>query len=172
MTGGADNLPKGFLYIIVIVVEIPLPGHIDSILVRFVMGHSAAVVTDGDKAVFHLQQKIIEADMQLPVVRFRIAPFRHTAVLPQCGFIGWSVNILQGGLVYVEEGAHFPVMHALVMFPVLFVQSEIGCAADDLFRIVPVDISVPVVEKERHAPLMLPDGHTHRFGFIIMNEKI
>ena len=58
------------------------------------------------------------------------------------------------------------------MFPVLFVQSEIGCAADDLFRIVPVDISVPVVEKERHAPLMLPDGHTHRFGFIIMNEKI
>ena len=82
VTGGADNLPKGFLYIIVIVFEIPLPGHIDGILVRFVMGHSAAVVTDGDKAVFHLQQKIIEADMQLPVVCFRIAPFRHTAVLP------------------------------------------------------------------------------------------
>ena len=142
--------------------EIPLPGHIDGIPVRLVMRHSASVIADRHEVVFHLQQKIIEPDMQLAVIGFRIASVVGTAVLSQCVLIGFPVYIGERGLVYVEQGAHLPVMHALVMFSVLFVQSEIGRAADDFLRIVPVDIPVPVVEKERHALLVIQDGGAHR----------
>ena len=63
-------------------------------------------------------------------------------------------------------------MHALVLFPLFFVQFDIGRAADDLLRIVPVDVPVPVVEKERHAALMFPDGHAHRLGVVVEDEKV
>ena len=68
MSSGTHYLAQGFLHIIVVMVKALLTGHIDGIPVRFIMGHSAAIVTDRHKAVTHLQQKIIESDMHTPCV--------------------------------------------------------------------------------------------------------
>ena len=172
MPGGTDYLPQGLLHIVMVMVEIPLPGHIDGIPVRLVMGHPASVIADRHEVVFHFQQKVIEPDMQFAVIGFRMAFVCGISVLLQCSLVGFPVNIGQRGLVDIEKGAYLPVMHALVMFPVLCVQSEIGRAADNLLRIVPVDILVPVVEKERHATLMFPDGCAHCLGFVEKGEQV
>ena len=68
MSGGTYYLAQGFLHIIVVMVKVLLAGHIDGIFVRFIMGHSAAIVTDRHKVVTHFQQKIIEADMHTPYI--------------------------------------------------------------------------------------------------------
>ena len=63
VAGGTHNLPQGFLYIVVVMFEIPLSRHIDRIPVAFIVRHTTAVRTDGHEIIPHLQQEVVETDV-------------------------------------------------------------------------------------------------------------
>lgn len=87
--------------------------------------------------------------MQSPFVGLGISPFHGTAVFQQYHIVFLLIHVRQCRLVDIEERADLPVMYALVLFLHLLVQFQIGIPADDVLRVVAMDVLVPVVEQER-----------------------
>ena len=172
MSGGADDLPQSLLHVIVIMFELPLARHIDCIAIRLVVGDTAAVRTYRDKILPHFLYEIVEADVQPAFVGFRVTSFHSTPVPFQNSFIKLSVRIGQCRLVDVEKRAYLPVVYSLVLFSLFYVQFKVSLPADDLFRVVPVDILVPVIEKERYALLVFPNRCAACLGFAVKGEQI
>ena len=172
MSGGTYYLAQGFLHIIVVMVKVLLAGHIDGIFVRFIMGHSAAIVTDRHKVVTHFQQEIIEADMHTPCVCLRISSFHGIPILLQNGPVSLFVHMGKCRLVYIEQSAYLSVMYSLILFLLLIVQCEVGSPVDELFRIVPVDIFVPVIVQERHTLFMLTYRRAAGLGITEQGEQV
>ena len=169
---GAHDLPQGFLNVVVIMLEVPLARHIDRIAVRLVMGHSAAVRTHGHEIVPHFQQEVVEADMQSPFIGFGVATLHGTTVFLQYRIVSLLIHVGQCRLVDVEKCADLPVMYALVLFLHLLVQFQISVPADDVLRIVAVDVLVPVVEQERNALLVLAYRCAACLGIAVKGEQV
>ena len=172
MAGSTHYLPQGFLHIVMVVSELPLSRHIDRILVRFVVRHTASVRTYRYKVVTHLQQEVVETDAQLTVVALRISSLHGTAVAFQGRFIAFLVHIGQCSLVNVEQRADFTVMHTFVQFLFFLAQFQVVAPTDDEFRIVAMDIPVPVVEQEWNALLMLTYRYALRLGIAEECEQV
>ena len=62
--------------------------------------------------------------------------------------IAFLVNERKGCLVNIEQSTDFTGSDSLVFCLLLFVQSLVVFTADDIFRIMPVDIFLPVVPVE------------------------
>ena len=151
---GAHDLPQSLLNVVVVMLEITLTRHIDRILVRLVVGHSAAVRAHGHEVVPHLQQETVETAMQPSFIGFRVTSLHGAPVFQQYRVVSLLVHVGKCRLVDVEERSYLPVVYALVLFPYLLVQFQVSLAADDVLRVVAVDVLVPVVEQERHALLV------------------
>ena len=152
--------------------KLPLSRHIDRILVRFVVRHTAAVCTNRHKVIPHFQQEVVEADAQPAVVALRVTSLWGAAVLLYCRIIALLVHERQCRLVDVEERADFTVVYALVMFLLLLVQLQIDTPVDDLLRIVAVYIVVPVVVQERNTLFMLPNRSTPCLRIGVEREQV
>lgn len=63
-------------------------------------------------------------------------------------------------------------MYALVLFLHLLVQFQISVPADDVLRIVAVDVLVPVVEQERNALLVLAYRCAACLGIAVKGEQV
>ena len=84
---GADDLPQGFLHVVVVMFELPLTRHIDRIFIRLVVGHSAAVRADRYEIVPHFQQEVVETATQPSFVGLRVTSLHGTSVPQQYGVI-------------------------------------------------------------------------------------
>ena len=136
------------------------------------MGHSAAVRTHGHEIVPHFQQEVVEADMQPPFIGFGVATLHGTTVFQQYRIVSLLIHVGQCRLVDVEKCADLPVMYALVLFLHLLVQFQISVPADDVLRIVAVDVLVPVVEQERNALLVLAHRCAACLGIAVKGEQV
>ena len=92
--------------------------------------------------------------MQPSFIGFRVTSLHGTSVFQQYRVVSLLIHIGKCRLVDVEERSYLPVVYALVLFPYLLVQLQVSLPADDVLRVVTVDVLVPVVEQERHALLV------------------
>ena len=63
-------------------------------------------------------------------------------------------------------------MYALVLFLHLLVQFQIGVPADDVLRIVAMDVLIPVVEQERNSLLVLTDRCAASLGIAVKGKQV
>ena len=136
------------------------------------MRHSAAVRTHRYEIVPHFQQEVIEADMQPPFIGLGISPLHDTPVFQQYRIVSLLVHVGQRRLVDVEKCIDLPIMYALVLFLHLLVQFQISVPADDVLRIVAVDVFVPVVEQERNSLLVLAYRRATCLGVAVKGEQV
>ena len=136
------------------------------------MGHSASVRTHGHEIVPHFQQEVVETDMQSPFVGLGISPFHGTAVFQQYHIVFLLIHVRQCRLVDIEKCADLPVMYALVLFLHLLVQFQIGVSADDVLRIVAMDVLIPVIEQERDSLLVLTDRCAASLGIAVKGKQV
>lgn len=63
-------------------------------------------------------------------------------------------------------------MYALVLFLHLLVQFQIGVSADDVLRIVAMDVLIPVIEQERDSLLVLTDRCAASLGIAVRVNRL
>ena len=110
--------------------------------------------------------------MQPSFIGFRVTSLHGPPVFQQHRVVSLLVHVGKCRLVDVEERSYLPVVYALVLFPYILVLFKVSLAADDVLRVVAVDVLVPVVEQERDALLVFTYCRAACLGIAVKGEQV